>query len=258
MKIAHFHKGNSEGWGIVQDNIVYTLIGDLYGDFEKGDELCSLQDIRLLAPAEPSITVACGMNYMERAKEITKEMGLAISDEPRLFFKPANTVIGFEDDIVYPALTQDLRCEGELCIVIKKETKNIPEETAQDFILGYTCGNELTAFDIFQKDQRLTRAKSFDTFGPLGPYLVTGLDPRNLAIKSRVNGETKQEGNTRFMIFGVEKLVSYISAFMTLHPGDVIWTGTPKGGNCPVSVGDVIEVEIEGIGILRNKVVAPT
>jgi len=173
-----------------------------------------------------------------------------------LFFKSANTVIGPGDNIVYPAVAQDLRYEAELCFVIGRKGKDVPQEEALDYVFGYTCGNGLTASDLSKKDGHLTRAKAFDTAGPLGPFLVTGLDPHDLTIKSRVNGETKQDGNTSLMLFSVEKLISYISAFMTPHPGDVVWTGTPKGGSCPVKVGDVIEVEIEGIGVLKNKVVA--
>lgn len=252
MKIIRFQWHGKVKWGILKDDTIFALDGELYGDFEQGKELCQLHDVRLLVPVEPSITVACGMNYLDHVKE----MGRAVPQEPALFFKPANTVIGHEDDIVYPAITQDLRCEAELCFVIGRKGKDVPEEGALDYVLGYTCGNDLTAFDLSKKDGRLTRAKAFDTAGPLGPFLATGLDPRNLTIKSRVNGETKQDSNTGLMIFGVEKLISYISTFMTLHPGDVVWVGTPKGGACPVKVGDVIEVEIEGIGVLKNRVVA--
>ena len=250
MKIVRFQWEGKVRWGIVEDGTIFALDGDLYGDFRQGKELCRLQDVRLLAPAEPSITIACGMNYIDHIRE----MGWVAPQEPALFFKPINTVIGPEDDIVYPSVAQDLRYEAELCFVMKREAKNISEKEALGHVLGYTCGNDLTAMDLKKKDERLTRAKGFDTSGPLGPFLVTGLDPHNLAIKGRVNGETKQDSNTSLMIFGVEKLISYISAFMTLRRGDVIWTGTPRGGSCPVKVGDVIEVEIEGIGVLKNKV----
>jgi 2-keto-4-pentenoate hydratase/2-oxohepta-3-ene-1,7-dioic acid hydratase in catechol pathway len=132
----------------------------------------------------------------------------------------------------------------------------VAEKEALDYVLGYTCGNDMTATDLFKKDGRLTRAKAFDTSGPMGPFLVTGLDPHNLKIRSRLNNKVQQDSNTGLTIFGVEKLVSYISAFLTLQPGDVVWTGTPRGGACPVKVGDTTEVEIEGIGILRNRIVA--
>ena len=251
MKIARFQWQGKVNWGIVEEDTVFTLVGDLYGDFDRNKELCRLQDVKLLAPAEPSIMVACGRNYVEHIRE----MGSTIPEEPALFFKPATTLIGPEDEIVHPAISQDLRCEAELCFVIKRHAKDVTEEEAMDYILGYTCGNDLGAIDLFKKDERHTRSKAFDTAGPLGPFLVTGLDPHNLAIKSRVNGKTKQDSNTGLMIFSVQRLISHISAFMTLRPGDVIWTGTPKGGACPVKVGDVIEVEVEGIGILKNKVV---
>ena len=253
LKIVRFQWRDKVNWGILEDDTIFSLSGDLYGDFKRGKKLCQRQEVRLLTPVEPSITVACGMNYMDHIKE----MGWAVPKEPHLFFKPANTVVGPDDNVVYPAISQDLRYEGELCCVIKRPAKNVPEKEALDYVLGYTCGNDFTAMDVTGKDGRLTRSKGFDTSGPLGPCLVTGLDPHNLNIKSRLNGELKQDSNTGLTIFNVEKLISYISAFLTLRPGDVVWTGTPRGGACPVKVGDVIEVEIEGIGILRNKVVAP-
>lgn len=253
MKIARFRWQGKVNWGIVEDDTIFALDGDLYGDFGKGKELCQLPDVRLLAPVAPSITVACGRNYLDHIKE----MGWPMPQEPLLFFKPANTVIGPEEDIVFPAVSRDLRYEAELCLVIKRLAKNVAEEEALDYVLGYTCGNDVTAIDLFERDGFLARAKGFDTAGPLGPFLVTGLDSHNLAIKGRVNGVTKQDSNTSLMVFSVEKLISYISAFMTLRPGDVVWTGTPGGGACPVKMGDVIEVEVEGIGVLKNQIVAP-
>lgn len=253
MKIVRFLWQDKVNWGILEGDTIFSLVGDLYGDFEKGKELCRRHDVPLLAPVEPRITVACGLNYMDHIKDL----GVDIPQEPSLFFKPASAVLDPAGDIVYPPISQDLRYEGELCCIIKREAKNVSEENALDYVLGYTCGNDLTLMDLIEKDGRLTRAKGFDTSAPLGPLLVTGVDPHNLPIKSRVNGETKQDSNTSLMIFSVEKLISYISAFLTLRPGDVVWTGTPGGGACPVKVGDVIEVEIEGIGVLKNEVVAP-
>lgn len=253
MKIARFRWQGKVNWGIVEDDTIFALDGDLYGDFGKGKEMCQLPDVRLLAPVAPSITVACGRNYLDHIKE----MGWPVPQEPLLFFKPANTVIGPEEDIVFPAVSRDLRYEAELCLVIKRLAKNVAEEEALDYVLGYTCGNDVTAIDLFERDGFLARAKGFDTAGPLGPFLVTGLDSHKLAIKGRVNSVTKQDSNTSLMVFSVEKLISYISAFMTLRPGDVVWTGTPGGGACPVKMGDVIEVEVEGIGVLKNQIVAP-
>lgn len=252
MIIARFQWQGKVHWGIVEGETIFNLKGDLYGDFAKGGKLCSLKEVKLLAPAEPGITIACGMNYIDHIKE----MGWEAPKEPALFFKPSNTIIGPEDNVIYPKMSQDLRYEGELCCVIKRRAKDVAEEKALDYVLGYTCGNDMTATDLFQKDGRLTRAKAFDTSGPMGPFLVTGLDPHNLKIRSRLNNKAQQDSNTGFTIFGVEKLISYISAFLTLQPGDVVWTGTPRGGACPVKVGDITEVEIEGIGVLRNKIVA--
>ena len=253
MKLARFERQGGVYWGIVEDETIYALDGDLYGKFGRGQKLCQLQDVRLMAPCEPKNGVACGRNYLDHIKE----MGWPVPEEPNLFFKPVNTVIGPEDDIIFPNPSKDLRYEAELCLVIKKLAKNVPEEKARDYILGYTCGNDVTAIDLFEKDKILARAKGFDTAGPLGPCLVTDIDPHNLAIKGRVNGETRQDSHTSLMIFSVSRLISVITAFMTLYPGDVVWTGTPKGGASPIKVGDVIEVEVEGIGVLKNKLVAP-
>lgn len=257
MKIVRFKKQNSVTWGILENETIFTLDGNIYDIFSKGKELCRLQEVKLLAPVEPTIMVCCGMNYMERFNEDDyKARGWVPPEEPILFFKPISSVVGPMDDVVFPSIAETLRCEAELCVVIKRRAKHVPEKDAPDYILGYTCGNELGAMDLVRKDKWLTRAKGFDTSGPLGPYLVTNLDSHNLAIKSWVNGEKKQDSNTSFMIFSIEKLISHISNFMTLNPGDVIWTGTPER-NCGVKVEDVMEIEIEGIGILQNKVTAP-
>ena len=253
MKIVRFQWRGGVHWGIVEDETIYALDGDLYGEFSQGKKLCQLQDVRLLAPCEPRNGIACGRNYLDHIKE----MGWPVPEEPNLFFKPVNTVIGSGEDIIYPAVSTDLRYEAELCLVIKKLAKNVAEEEAMDYVLGYTCGNDVTAIDLFEKDKILARAKGFDTAGPLGPWLVTDIDPHNVAIKGRVNGETRQDSHTSLMIFSVPRLISVITAFMTLCPGDVVWTGTPKGGASPIKLGDVIEVEVEGIGVLKNKLVAP-
>jgi len=253
MKIARFKWQGRPKWGIVEGEGIYSLEGSLYGEFKKGAKLCQLKEVKLLAPVKPRITVACGMNYMDHIKEL----GWEPPKEPALFYKPLHTIIGPEDNVIYPRISRNLCYEGELCFVIKRQAKDVPEEKAMDYVLGYTCGNDFTAPDVTEKDGRLTRSKGFDTSGALGPFLVTGLDPSNLKIKSRFNNKLQQDSNTDQLIYKVAKLVSYISAFMTLQPGDVVWTGTPGGGLCPVKLGDVIEVEIEGIGTLRNKVAAP-
>ncbi|NLC51068.1 MAG: fumarylacetoacetate hydrolase family protein [Firmicutes bacterium] len=250
MKLARFVYDSDVRWGVVEGEDIFSLIGSVYGEFEKGDFLCKVSEVKLLAPAEPRITVACGLNYREHVKELKMEF----SEEPTIFFKPVNTINVHEGEVIYPSVSSDLRYEAELCCVMKKETKNVSPDEALDYVLGYTCGNDLTLMDLQLKDGNLTRSKGFDTSGPLGQFLVTGLDPQALRIRSWVNGELKQDGNTKEMIFKVPEIISLISTCITLYPGDVVWTGTPSGGACPVKVGDVIEIEIEGIGLLRNSI----
>jgi 2-keto-4-pentenoate hydratase/2-oxohepta-3-ene-1,7-dioic acid hydratase in catechol pathway len=253
MKIVRFEWHGNVTWGILEDSSIYSIDGELYGQFDKGRQICVLGDVKLLAPAEPRITVACGLNY----KEVIEQLGQPAPQEPALFFKPPNTILDPEGDIVYPPISQQLTYEAELCCVMKRRAKNVPEEKALDYVLGYTCGNDCSLMDLFKKDGRLTRSKGFDTSGPLGPVIATGLDPHKLRIQGRVNGKQIQDGNTGDMIFSPERIISHISNFMTLEAGDVVWTGTPAGGHYPVNIGDVIEVEIDGIGLLRNRVVAP-
>lgn len=252
MKLARFRWGDSEAWGVVEHDGVYALTGDLYGDFDRGNQLCTLADVKLLPPARPTTMVACGRNYLGSIQDL----GVEVPEEPALFFKPVSALIGPEEAIVRPAISQDLRYEAELCCVIKREASRVSQDRALDYVLGYTCGNDCTMYDIFKRDVHITRAKGFDRSGPLGPFLVTGVDPHDLAIRSRVNGETRQDSRTSLMMHSVEKLISHITAFLTLLPGDVVWTGTPGGGHSPVKPGDVTEVEIEGIGVLRNRVTA--
>jgi 2-keto-4-pentenoate hydratase/2-oxohepta-3-ene-1,7-dioic acid hydratase in catechol pathway len=197
----------------------------------------------------PTKIIAIGLNYLDHAKELNME----IPEHPLIFMKPPTAVIKDGETIIYPPQTQELHYEGELGIMIGKKARNVSVEEAKDYIAGYTCANDVTARDLQRLDGQWTRSKSFDTFCPLGPRIVKDVDPTNLAIATRVNGVTKQSSNTNQMIFNAFKLVSFISAIMTLLPGDVISTGTPPGVG-ELRVGDVVEVEIEGIGILRNKV----
>jgi 2-keto-4-pentenoate hydratase/2-oxohepta-3-ene-1,7-dioic acid hydratase in catechol pathway len=197
----------------------------------------------------PTKIIAIGLNYLDHAKELNMD----IPEYPLIFMKPPTAVIGDREIIIYPPQTQELHYEGELGIVIGKKARNISIEAAKQYIAGYTCANDVTARDLQRLDGQWTRSKSFDTFCPLGPRIVKNIDPTNLAITTRVNSVTKQNSNTNQMIFNAYKLVSFISAIMTLLPGDVISTGTPPGVG-ELQVGDVVEVEIEGIGILRNTV----
>ena len=196
---------------------------------------------------KPTKIIAIGLNYLDHAKELKME----IPDHPLIFMKPSTAVIGSGDAIILPPQTKELNYEGELAVIIKDTAKNISKDDAQHFIAGYTCANDVTARDLQRIDGQWTRAKSFDTFCPLGPRIVSDIDPKNLSIITRVNGAVKQNSNTKNMIFDVFELVSFVSEIMTLLPGDVIITGTPPGVGA-IEAGDVVEVEIEGIGILKN------
>ena len=197
----------------------------------------------------PTKIVAIGLNYHDHAKELN----MAIPELPLLFMKPSTSVIGHEESIIYPALTEELHYEGELAIVIGKKARHVSKDDAPQYVAGYTCANDVTARDLQRLDGQWTRSKSFDTFCPLGPVIARDIDPTGLTIVTRVNGITKQLSNTNMMIFNVFDLITYISSIMTLLPGDVIVTGTPPGVG-PLVHGDTVEVEIEGIGILKNYV----
>jgi len=208
-----------------------------------------LGEVRLLAPVQPSKIVCIGLNY---AKHI-EELGHTLHEDPVIFLKPLTTLIGPEDEILLPKMSQQVEYEAELVVVIGKTLKDVPEDQVLDSIFGYTCGNDVTARDLQRKDGQWTRSKGFDTFCPIGPYIVPDLNPSNLGIRSILNGEIKQSSNTEYFLHSVPKLVSYISQIMTLTPGDVIMTGTPEGVG-PMKSGDEIIIQIEGIGELHNKV----
>ncbi len=212
-----------------------------------------LQQVRLLPPCLPSKIVAVGLNYRDHAEE----MGLAIPEEPILFLKPSTSVIGADDTIVLPPQSARVDYEAELAIVISKSARNISRRDAQEHILGYTCLNDVTARDLQSKDGQWTRAKSFDTFCPIGPWVETEIDDSDLKIELYLNGVSKQQSRTSNLIFSPAELVEFISAVMTLHPGDVIATGTTSGVG-PMGPGDMVEVRIEGIGSLINHTAKPT
>jgi 2-keto-4-pentenoate hydratase/2-oxohepta-3-ene-1,7-dioic acid hydratase in catechol pathway len=197
----------------------------------------------------PSKIIAVGLNYYDHAKELK----MSIPKYPLIFIKPPTTVIRNNEAIVYPQQSSEVHYEGELAVIIGNRARNISVRDASSHIKGYTCANDVTARDLQREDGQWTRAKSFDTFCPLGPEIVSDPDPCNLDIRTRVNGVEKQCSNTKNMIFNVFELVSFISGIMTLLPGDVIITGTPPGVGS-IEPGDTVEVEIEGIGILRNTV----
>lgn len=248
MRYVRFKKNNEIKYGILEkDEVIAELETDFLSALTANTH--RLSEVELLAPCQPTKIVAVGLNYSDHAKELN----MAVPPEPILFLKPSTSIIGPGEEIRYPTMCQQLDYEGELALVIKKECRFIKPEQAQDSILGYTCFNDVTARDLQRKDGQWTRAKSFDTFSPLGPWIVDDLNPGNLRIELRLNGETKQSSTTRNLIFAIPILVSFASHVMTLLPGDVITTGTPPGVG-PMQLNDRVEVFIEGIGILRNVV----
>ncbi|MDI6605391.1 MAG: fumarylacetoacetate hydrolase family protein [Thermoanaerobacteraceae bacterium] len=241
MRFVMIDKTNKE-YGVISGNDIIVMDGVSF-------KVYSLDDVKLLPPTIPTKAVCVGLNYGDHIEEMRDKR----PEEPTLFMKPATAVIGPDDYIIKPEMSQRMDYEGELAVVIKDITKNVSESDALNHVLGYTIGNDVTARDLQEKDGQWTRAKSFDTFLPLGPWIETELDPSNLDITTYVNGEVKQKSNTKNLIFSVPKLISFVSHIMTLNPGDVILTGTPSGVG-PLQAGDIVTVEIEGIGKLTNKV----
>jgi 2-keto-4-pentenoate hydratase/2-oxohepta-3-ene-1,7-dioic acid hydratase in catechol pathway len=208
------------------------------------------EEVRLVAPAEPTKIVCVGRNYLAHAKELGNEM----PSEPLLFLKPPSAVIGPDESIVLPEASTQVEHEAELAVVMGRAARNIGvHENPLAYVLGFTCLNDVTARDLQRKDVQFTRAKGFDTFCPIGPWLITDLDVADVAVICRVNGEEKQRGRTSAMAFPVDFLIRYISRIMTLNPGDVIATGTPAGVS-KITAGDSVEIEVEGIGVLTNSV----
>lgn len=250
MKIVRYAVGRKTGYGILAGDIVHGLTSTPYRRLMRTGFSYRLAEAKLLAPCTPSKIVALGVNYRSHGEEMSHR----IPAEPLIFIKPPTAVIGPEADIIYPPSSQRVDYEGELGVVIGKRTRPVPAPEAGEFIFGYTCVNDVTARDIQARDKQWTRAKGFDTFCPIGPCIETELDPRNLTLETRLNGERKQHTTTADLIFPVDELVSFISQVMTLLPGDVIATGTTSGVG-PMQPGDTVEVEIEGIGTLGNYVI---
>jgi 2-keto-4-pentenoate hydratase/2-oxohepta-3-ene-1,7-dioic acid hydratase in catechol pathway len=235
---------------MVEGEFVRPLQGTFFENPVPTGEDVPLAQVRLLAPVIPSKVVAIGKNYLEHAEE----MGGPVPEEPIIFLKPSTSVIGPDDPIPYPRISERVDHEGELAIVIGRLARRVKAEEAGKFILGYTCGNDVTARDLQLKDGQWSRAKGFDGFCPLGPWVETQLDPTDVEVLCRVNGDVRQNARTSQLTFGPATLVEFITQVMTLLPGDVILTGTPAGVS-PVQPGDKIEVDIEGIGVLANEVV---
>lgn len=244
-------------YGILEDDQILQLAGDftdiINNEIKYDGVKVKYDDVKILEPVAPSKVINFGWTYSGHAIETG---GKANLKEPFLFLKPASSLIPNEEDIVLPStdLTTQVEMEGEVAIIVGKRGKNIKEEEALDYVFGCTIFNDVTARDLTKIDPQFTRGKGFDTFGPLGPWIVTGVDPTNLRIVTTLNGKVVQEGNTNQMSFSIPFLISWISQIMTLEPGDVLATGSPSG-SCPMKAGDVVTVEVENIGKLRNYVI---
>lgn len=255
MKICHFIYNDATCWGAVEKNLIFPLEG-LEGLPEKHGEMrltesIEIEKVKLLPPTKPSKIVCVGRNYAEHAAELGNE----IPKEPLLFLKAPSSLISEGENIIIPEQSAQVEHEGELAVVIGRSCKNLKDtDNSLDYVFGYMCLNDVTARDLQRTDGQFARAKSFDTFCPIGAVIETDLEASDIRLTTKVNGVIKQDGRTSQMIFPIPFLIRYISRQMTLNAGDIIATGTPSGISKMTS-GDVCEVEIEGIGILRNPVV---
>ncbi len=250
MKIYHYLYQGKKYYGVLKEENLYQIEGSIFRNFKIKKEFVPIAEVSLLPPVKPSKIICVGLNYKSHAIESRKE----VPKEPLLFLKPSTSIIGPNDIIIYPKMSKRIDYEGELAVIIKRKAYQIKkEEDVAPYILGYSCFNDVTARDIQQMEKHNSRAKSFDTFAPLGPCIATDLDPSNLRIKTFLNGKLRQSGNTKNLIHSIPFLIKFISQVMTLLPGDIISTGTPSGVG-PMSPGDRVDVQIEGIGILSNTV----
>jgi 2-keto-4-pentenoate hydratase/2-oxohepta-3-ene-1,7-dioic acid hydratase in catechol pathway len=265
VRIARFAKGDGVAYGVVegeagQPQTIAELYGHPFGVDPAGVRVTGdrypLAEVRLLAPVLPSKVVAVGQNYAEHVKEMREQFAAPqLSAEPILFLKPSTSVTGPGDRIAYPVkLTDRVDYEGELAVIIGRLCRDVPKERAADVIFGYSCANDVTARDLQFKDGQWTRAKGFDTFCPLGPWMETSADPADLGITTTVNGNVKQHARTSELLWDVPSLIEYVSSVMTLLPGDVLLTGTPEGVG-PLTDGDEVSVTVESVGTLTNRVV---
>lgn len=237
-------------YGLLDSDVVRELVGIPWSGWVEGHTIWDLKNIRMLAPCEPSKIVCVGRNYAAHAAELGNEM----PKEPLIFLKPPSSIIGPDQPVILPESSKRVEHEGELGVVIGKKCANLPDGADPlAYVLGYTCLNDVTARDLQKADVQFTRAKGFDTFCPTGPCIETRLDPLDVLVECRVNGQTRQSGSTALMAFPVAFLVRWISRIMTLLPGDLIATGTPAGVG-PLVAHDTVEVSVAGIGVLRNPV----
>ncbi len=249
MDVVRCQTSSGGVYGVIHDDIVRFLTTSPYQEIVYSGEEVALTEATLLPPCEPSKIIAIGFNYAPHSKEL----GVEIPVQPLLFLKPPSALVATGEAIVLPAMSQQVEYEAELGVIIGKSTKNVTKAEALASVFGYTCINDVTARDLQKSDVQFTRAKGFDTFCPMGPWICTDLDGSNLRVRSFVNGELRQDGSTADLIRPVAELISYISQVMTLNPGDVISTGTPAGVGV-LAGGDHVVVEVTGLGRLENSV----
>jgi len=246
--VRYTHEGQ-ESYGILEGDTVRELVGDIFSAPTPSGKTLKLSEVHLLAPCKPTKVIAVGLNYRSHIGN------RPVPEYPGLFAKYPTSIIGQEKNIVMPSDATDLHYEGELVIVIGKKAKNISVSKAPNYIFGVTAGNDVSERKWQQADLQWLRAKASDTFGPVGPAIVTGLNYNDLLLQTRLNGELRQSERTKDLVYNVEAIVSYISHYVTLFPGDLIFTGTP-GTTKAMKPNDIVEIELEGVGILRNKVVS--
>jgi 2-keto-4-pentenoate hydratase/2-oxohepta-3-ene-1,7-dioic acid hydratase in catechol pathway len=247
MRLVRFRFGDRIATGVVEGDAVRALAGTFFENPVPSGEEIPLDDVRLLAPILPSKVVCLGKNYTAHAAEFGGE----VPEEPLVFLKPSTSVSGPGDPIPLPPISNRVDYEGELAVVVGRIARNVRAEETFRYVLGYTCGNDVTLRDLQKKDDQWARAKGFDGSCPLGPWVETELDPIDVHLETRVNGEVRQSASTSDMVFGVATIIEFVTSFMTLLPGDVIMTGTPEGVG-ELEPGDRVEVVIDGIGVLMN------
>ena len=249
MRIARFQHEGKVAFGVVAGDRVQVYLGSPFGGFQPTQLTVALSEVELLAPTQPSKIVCIGMNYSAHAAEIAQD----VPDEPLMFFKPSSAIQDPGKPIELPWQSEQVELEGEMAIVVGKTAKNVPIEQVDDYILGFTIGNDVTARDLQFTDLQWARSKGFDTFCPLGPWIETEFDYEGALLEARINGQVRQHAFSTDMNFGVREILSYVSQNVTLNPGDVILTGSPAGIS-KIEKGDFVECEIKGIGVLANPV----
>jgi 2-keto-4-pentenoate hydratase/2-oxohepta-3-ene-1,7-dioic acid hydratase in catechol pathway len=251
MQIVRYVENGSERLGLLDGGDVYAASGDMFGELVAGARVGALDDLTLLPPVTPSKLIAIGLNYRDHIEQDTP--GFSVPENPIIFLKPPSALVGHGAPIILPRGAEQVEAEAELAIVIGKRCRNVAAADAESVILGYAPSNDVSARDYQYTDGQWVRAKGFDSFAPIGPAIVTGVSPADLAISSRVNGQVRQSSRTSYLIFDVPYLIEFVSRVMTLEPGDIIMTGTPAGPP-KLTPGDTCEIEIEGLGVLRNPV----